>query len=199
MRRQRENPDPTSTTISALNGNVKHIDIVVDGYTSFVDYVNNYRRRILNKIDENKPSETYKVQFGGYIEFENVHGERREWYSSNKACEDFDTDREAESMDKKIVRYSNQGSGWFIVSIKKIFVCLTKMTYFCRKGGHGYIKTPNYLAKKRCIVNVHNDDKYCFIYSVLAVLEYDDNTIHRERAKNYDISTLIYDEEKMPV
>ena len=65
MRPQHQTFDSTSST--ALNGSVKHINIAVDGYISFVDYVNDYRRQILDKIEENKPSESYKVQFGGIL------------------------------------------------------------------------------------------------------------------------------------
>ena len=199
MRRQRQSSESTSTITSALNGTVKHIDLETDGYTSFVDYVDNHRAEIMNKIEQNRPNETYKVQFGGYIEFEDINGERREWYTSNKAEGDFDLNNAAEKMDEKIAVYSTLGSGWAVSNIKRIFLCLTKLSHFCRRGGHAYIKTPDHLLKKRCTVNVLNNDNKCFLYSILAVLEYDELNNHRNRSVNYDISKFEYDEADFPM
>ena len=67
-----------SKTISvALNGNVRHTDTPVDGYISFVIYVNDHKNEILELIQNCKPSDAFKVQFGGYIEFEDVNGDRK--------------------------------------------------------------------------------------------------------------------------
>ena len=122
MRRQHQTFD---STIYTSNRNVKHIDIVIDGYISFIDYVNDYRREILDKIEENKPSESYKLKFEGYIEFKNICGVKCECYGSFETNQDFDLDDAVKFMDENFARSIGEGNE--VVSVKKICMSLVNV------------------------------------------------------------------------
>ena len=61
----------------------------------------------------------------------------------------------------------NQGSGWVYQSVENFKVYLFDYTAI---RGASYIPTPSSLKKKEAIVNVKNDDEYCFLWSIVAAL-----------------------------
>ena len=69
-------------------------------------------------------------------------------------------------------------SGWRFDKINSMTI------YFCKTtemNGSNYIKIP---LRSNAILNIENDDKYCFLWSVLAYL-HPCNNIHPNRVSNY--------------
>jgi hypothetical protein len=50
-------------------------------------------------------------------------------------------------------------------------------------SGSSYIPTPKYLAKKKALINVQNDDSKCFLWAVLCGLH--PVKVHPERVEHY--------------
>ena len=73
-----------------------------------------------------------------------------------------------ESVNKKLDRFSEQGSGWKLEKIKGIHLTLAR--YKLIRGGNSFADTPKDLRNKKAIVNVKNKDNLCFLWSVLAKL-----------------------------
>ena len=65
--------------------------------------------------------------------------------------------------------------------IKFIEFTLTKFSKLPTRTGHGWIPTPRQVAPKNAVVNVENKDEKCFLWSVLAILHYNDIPRDRER------------------
>ena len=128
MQRMHESNIIPATTITALIANHKHINIPVHGYTCFVTYVNDHKNQILELIENCKPSDTFKVQFGGNVEFEYVNGMPYEFYYSHESVMDFDVEYVAEKLDERIGPYFYRSSGWVVSSIKNICICLKNVS-----------------------------------------------------------------------
>jgi hypothetical protein len=83
------------------------------------------------------------------------------------AVEDLDFDALASEFSTKVENWNARGSGFSLDRIVKFTVCVTK---FRPLHGSSYLETPDFLAKKYCIVNVQNDDDKCFVWAVLSCL-----------------------------
>ena len=66
-------------------------------------------------------------------------------------------------------------------------------------AGASYVELPDYIKNKKAIINIKNDDKKCFLYSVLCALKTPEN--HPERVSHYAtrINELLYKESDMPM
>ena len=71
-----------------------------------------------------------------------------------------------ESVNKKLDKFHEMGSGWRLEKILEIKLNLAR--YQPIRGGSSFADTPAGLRGKQAIVNVQNDDQSCFLYSVLA-------------------------------
>ena len=64
--------------------------------------------------------------------------------------------------------WNARSSGFILEHITKFILCVTQ---YRPLHGSSYISTPQWLAKKKCTVNVKNtSDSKCFVWSVLAAL-----------------------------
>ena len=72
-----------------------------------------------------------------------------------------------EGIKRDIEEFTNQGSGWVYQSVESFRVYL--FDYAAIREG-SYIPTPSSLRKKKAIVNVKNNDEYCFLWSIVAAL-----------------------------
>lgn len=65
-------------------------------------------------------------------------------------------------------------------------------------SGHGYIEG---LKNSHCIVNVKNKDNKCFLYSILAVVKYEEITRNKDRPQLYEpfLTQFKYNEEWFPM
>ena len=103
-----------------------------------------------------------------------------------------------ESVNKKIDKFHELGSGWRLEKILEIKLNLAR--YQPIRGGSSFTPTPAGLKEKGAIVNVQNDDHLCFVYSVLAHLHPAMNR-NAQRVNNYKryLNTLNYDGIEMPM
>ena len=85
-----------------------------------------------------------------------------------------------EGIRRDIEEFISQGSGWVYQSVENFRVYL--FDYTAIRGG-SYIPTPSSLMKKHAIVNVKNDDQYCFLWSIAAALHPTEE--HVDRVSNY--------------
>ena len=76
-------------------------------------------------------------------------------------------DKIFEDLETKISEKDTEGSGWKIVSIDE--VCLNVGRYIPLKGS-SYVELPDFLKNKRAILNIHNLDQKCFLWSILGFL-----------------------------
>jgi len=76
---------------------------------------------------------------------------------------------------------SKQLSGFVLHHVTKFTICIAQ---YRPLHGSSYIATPQWLAKKRAIVNIKNtSDSKCFVWSVLAALH--PGAINPNRLSNY--------------
>ena len=106
-------------------------------------------------------------------------------------------------LDEKISNFMNHGSGHAVKEILEFAVLLTKCEDFSRITGHSFIKTPDILKKKHCIINIQNQDNLCFLYAILSICYYNEieDSHNRYRPSQYTqyLSTLKYDINDFPM
>ena len=78
--------------------------------------------------------------------------------------------------------FNEQGSGWNLKSILHLTVNMNK---FNPMRGSSFIKTPSFIAKKRAVINVKNNDDECFKWAILSALYQCDYKDHLYRVKKY--------------
>jgi len=112
-----------------------------------------------------------KIQFGVEVEFTKVDCDVKSWITSNAAIPFSETFFEdgIEKLHEKLSKFSSESSGWTLVKILEIQMTLIKYEIIINRSGHGYIKTPDDLALKRCTINIKNTDQMCFLNSVMAI------------------------------
>ena len=92
----------------------------------------------------------------------------------------------SKELDVKLTNYSKNGSNWAISKILSINFKTHKYCPIANVSGRSFIETPRFIYMKKCCVNVKNVDSKCFLYSILAVLHYNDITNGvRNRVSSY--------------
>jgi len=66
-----------------------------------------------------------------------------------------------------IQTFLTDSSGWRVKRFKSL---QQRMYRFQMDKGAGWMKTPKSIVGKQCLVNIRNDDEFCFMYSILAGL-----------------------------
>jgi hypothetical protein len=85
-----------------------------------------------------------------------------------------------------------------VVTINNIYIDIYKVKPL---NGSSYIPLPEYIANKKAVINIKNDDNNCFIYSVLCgYLDICDKP-HPERVNHYTnhLKLFKYEEKDMPM
>ena len=77
--------------------------------------------------------------------------------------------------------FHREGSDWVFHRILGFDICIA---IYQPLHGSSYIELPRELKSKHAIVNIHNNDNKCFIYSVLAGVD-NRHHLHPNRVKNY--------------
>ena len=87
-----------------------------------------------------------------------------------------------QDLHKKFQEFQREGSGWNIDQVVELQVHTIDYKPLM---GSSYIPLPEYIQKKRAVLNIQNDDQKCFLWSILAALHpvhWKDNP---ERVKHY--------------
>ena len=71
-------------------------------------------------------------------------------------------------LSSAVENWNSRGSGFVLDRITKFVVCITKFRPM--HGGSSYFEAPEYIKKKKCILNIKNYDQKCFLWSILASL-----------------------------
>ena len=66
---------------------------------------------------------------------------------------------------------SDRTSEWVLSEIICISLICSQHTSLGRLSGRSYIPTPEMIANKKCVINITNQDRKCFLYAILAILK----------------------------
>ena len=66
-----------------------------------------------------------------------------------------------------IIIYQKKGSGWYFNEVIRLEIHIVE--YKPMKGGY-YIPLPEFITKKKSIINIQNKDNKCFLWSILRYL-----------------------------
>ena len=66
-----------------------------------------------------------------------------------------------------IIIYQKKGSGWYFKEVIRLEIHIVK--YKPMRGG-SYIPLPNFIMRKKAIINMENEDDKCFLWSILRYL-----------------------------
>ena len=80
-----------------------------------------------------------------------------------------------------VENFTKRGSGYVLERVRRLVICIVQ--YKPLVGGSSYIPNPEWLRKKKCVVNVINDDEKCFQWSILSALH--EPKFHKERLGHY--------------
>lgn len=114
----------------------------------------------------------------------------------------FDYDQVFNSMvsvlSKKIEEFQDRDSGWAFLN--NLYVEININKYDPLNGsGSSYIDLPLSIKKKKACINVHNKDKFCFLWSVVAALYPAKRNCDRTTSYPHFADVLNIDDLKFPV
>ena len=82
---------------------------------------------------------------------------------------DFDLlfDRMIDAILQKVKDFVKLGSGWSILNVEHLEL---RVAPYLPISASSYVATLTYIAKKKTVINIQNEDNLCFLWSVLAAL-----------------------------
>nr|XP_015923625.2 uncharacterized protein LOC107451906 [Parasteatoda tepidariorum] len=179
------------TTIKALmqafEGRIKSIRLNNDdNFTDIGDYLESKRKAFLELISEELEKTNLKVNVllmclydklssGGVVtEEKNFKTRNCIIVPSTDLNEVFDNKKDkllAESSE-----FEEKDSGW---TLSKILYLEVRINKYNPLHGSTFIKLPEFIEKKKAVINVRNNDSKCFMWSVLAALHPQIDNAHR--------------------
>lgn len=88
----------------------------------------------------------------------------------------------SEPLNDKISEFVSNGSGWSLSEVIELCVNNNKYVHF---SGSSFLPLPNDISSRKAVINVHNEDEKCFVWSVLAALHNKDVKKNRQIASKY--------------
>ena len=89
-----------------------------------------------------------------------------------------------------IEEFEQEKSGWSLIEIINLLVNIIKYAPF-QVGFSTYINLPKYIQNKRAVVNIVNNDPYCFLWAI---------TSAQHSAVKHSFSEILkYDDIKFPI
>ena len=76
-------------------------------------------------------------------------------------------DKMVDAILQKLKDFVKLGSGWSVLSVERLKLHIAP---YLPISPSNYVTTPTYIAQKKAIVNIKNEDNFCFLWSVLAAL-----------------------------
>ena len=188
---------------TSLNGNVCRWFVSGEGYKIPDVFLNSVRDGVRNVVDGvDKPIKTYAVlkcnlvkhnlktkekiftEFNGRSDTHTITTELGNAYEEMK-----------EKMLESLSKYQKEGSAWQLHSIIELDISVAK---FNPLNGAGHSKLPLFIAKKKAVINMKNDDDQCFKWAVIRALNMSDDHPERitkelkDQAKKYDWSGITF-------
>ena len=115
------------------------------------------------------------------VEFNHkTHGTTNCFTITNKFKNQYEELREADELSHQLDEVEQGESGYIFDSKKNLTV---KMFNYHDIRAFSYCKLPKPFCNSKSIVNIQNNDNYCFLWSILALKNEVDN--HRERVSHY--------------
>ncbi len=188
---------------NAIEGNVQRWFISREGYTIpsvFLDHTEGGVRDVIDGAD--KPTKTYAVlkcvlvkhnlktkekifsDFNGHSKTHTITTELGDTYEEMK-----------DKMLESLAKYQKEGSGWQLHHIVGLDISIVK---FDPLRGAGYSKLPPFIAKKKAVINMKNDDDQCFKWAVTRALNPTNRDSERvtkelkDQAEKYDWSEITF-------
>jgi hypothetical protein len=87
------------------------------------------------------------------------------------------------SIENQIDVFNQRGSGWNLLFVKMFVIHYVKFNPLI---GSSYIETPDYIKRKRAVINVQNSDQECFRWAVLSALYPITTFQHSYRVSKYE-------------
>ena len=84
------------------------------------------------------------------------------------------------NLENKVEQWNMRGSNFNIERVSRFVLSVHP---YRPLRGSTFVPTPEFLAKKHCLVNIQNNDEKCFVWSVLSALY--PPTHHPHRLTNY--------------
>lgn len=84
------------------------------------------------------------------------------------------------NLKKKVEEFQERDSGWTLLTTSHLEINVNK---YQPLGGSSYIDLPKYIKTKKACLNIHNNDKYCFLWCVTAALY--PSKKHPDRVSSY--------------
>ncbi len=162
-------------TREAMNGNVHRWFVSGEGYRIPNVFLNSVRDGVRDVVDGvDRPIKTYAVLKCTLVK-ENLKTKERIFTEFNGrsnthtiTTELGDTYEEMkEKMLESLSKFQKEGSGWRLYSIIGLDISVVK---FNPLRGSGYSKLPSFIAKKKAVINMKNDDDQCFKWAVTRAL-----------------------------
>lgn len=98
----------------------------------------------------------------------------------------------------KVEEFQEKDSGWSLVDIINLSVNINR--YVPLRGGLStYTMLPKYIRDKKAVVNIRNNDPYCFLWAITAALFPTDNNSTETSSYPHISSILRYDGLKFPI
>ncbi|XP_065217650.1 uncharacterized protein LOC135843631 [Planococcus citri] len=82
----------------------------------------------------------------------------------------------------KSEEFQSKGSGW---SLEKILFLEVNINKYKPIGGSSYIPLPKWLANKKAIINIQNNDQACFAWAIISALYPREHFQHPYRTSSY--------------
>ena len=161
----RINNNLTDKTYTYINPDFEKVDNLVE---RAIDDCKKYFRRFKYKC-------VFVVKFN-----HTTHGTTNYFTITNNFKNQYEELNESNELNHQIDEFEQGESGYIFDSIKKLTV---KMFKYHDIRASSYCKLPKSFSNSKSIVNIQNNDNYCFLWSILAHKYKVDN--HRERVSHY--------------
>ena len=163
--------------ISRINNNLT--DKTYTSINSDFEKVYNLVERAIDDCKKYFHRFKYKCVF--VVKFNHTtHGTTNYFTITNNSKKQYEELNESNELNHQIDEFEQGESGYIFDSIKKLTV---KMFKYHDIRASSYCKIPKSFSNSKSIVNIQNNDNYCFLWSILAHKYKVDN--HRERVSHY--------------
>ena len=143
-------------------------DFFIDKNGIIKEFLKNHRNTkvkfllnvIMGKREKTKDGKSFEIINNAYFHsdvYSNL--ETTNVNNINKGCKD--------KINESISNFINNGSGWYFKSLVSLEIHINE---FRVMRGSSYIPLPDWISRKKAIVNIQNKDNKCFLWCILRYL-----------------------------